>query len=102
MFTTGIAVFKLSLRNCSSLKDKRRLLKSIIDRLGNNNILGVSEVSDNELWKNGCIGLICISSSQNVVMNTIDKARLLIESYDLEITEEKRWYIRDDDLEAVF
>lgn len=102
MFTTGIAVFNLSLRNCSSLKDKRRLLKSIVDRLGNIKYLGVSEVGDNDLWKNGSISLICISSSQNVVMNTIDKARSLIESYDLEITEEKRWYIRDEDLEAVF
>lgn len=102
MFTTGIAVFKLSLRNCSSLKDKRRLIKSIVDRLGNTKIVGISEISENDLWKNSSIGLICISSSQTVVTNTIDKARALIESYDVEIIDENRWYIKEEDLEAVF
>lgn len=102
MFTTGIAVFRLRLRSCSSLKDKRRLLKSIMDKLGNNKIVGISEISENELWKNGTIGMICISTSQDVVTNAMDRARELIESYEVEVTDEKRWYIKEEDLEAVF
>lgn len=100
-FNAGIVVFHLNLKNCMSLKDKRRILKSLVDRLGSNKITGVSEVGDNDLWKNGTLGVVCISSSHDMVVSAFNKARSMIESTGIEITQEERWVINQEDLEAV-
>ncbi|MBN2169023.1 MAG: DUF503 domain-containing protein, partial [Actinobacteria bacterium] len=100
-FNAGIVVFQLSLKSCMSLKDKRRILKSIIDRLGNNKIIGVSEISENDFWKSGSLGVVCISSSHDMVAGAFNKARSMIESSGVEIIGEERWIVNQEDLEAV-
>lgn len=95
----GIGRYQLDMSSCSSLKDKRRIVKSIVDRLGNSKVTGVSEVGANDYWKSGTLALTCVSASRAVVMNTLDNVRRTIESYGVEVTEVERWVLRPDDLE---
>ena len=43
-FFVGIGRYQIDMVSCSSLKDKRRFVKSITDRLGNSKLIGVCEV----------------------------------------------------------
>jgi uncharacterized protein len=98
-FFVGIATYQLDMSSCTSLKDKRRFIKSIVDRLGNSKVTGVSEVGANDYWKSGTLALSCVSTSRDVVVSALDKAVRTIESYGVEVTCVQRWIIRPDDLE---
>lgn len=99
-FFVGIGRYQLDMASCSSLKDKRRIVKSIVDRLGNSKVTSVSEVGANDYWKSGTMALSCVSASREVILNTLENARRTIESYGVEVTEVERWIIRPDDLEG--
>jgi uncharacterized protein YlxP (DUF503 family) len=98
-FFVGIGRYQLDMASCSSLKDKRRFVKSIIDRLGNSKVVGVSEVGANDYWKSGTLALACVSASREVVLNTIEKARKTIESCGVEVVSTERWVLKPEDLE---
>jgi uncharacterized protein YlxP (DUF503 family) len=98
-FFVGIGRYQLDMSACSSLKDKRRILKSVVDRLGNSKVTGVSEVGANDYWKSGTLALTCVSVSRDVVEHTLDKARRTVESCGVEVIESERWILRPDDLE---
>lgn len=97
-FYVGIARFRLDMAACSSLKDKRRLLKSILDRLGNSKLMGAAEVGDRDYWKSGVLGITCVSSSRQLVGKALDGARRLIESSGVEVVDEERWVLKPEDI----
>ncbi len=47
----GIATWELHLSGCQSLKDKRRILKSLKDRLHQQFNVSVAETRHHELWQ---------------------------------------------------
>lgn len=47
----GVATWELHLGGCQSLKDKRRVLKSLKDRLHQQFNVSVAETSHHELWQ---------------------------------------------------
>ncbi len=98
-FFVGIGRYQLDMVSCSSLKDKRRFVKSITDRLGNSKLIGVCEVGAGEFWKSGTLALACVSSSREVVSGTLEKARRTIESSGVEVIRVDRWVIKPEDLE---
>jgi uncharacterized protein len=97
-FYVGIARFRLDMAESSSLKDKRRLLKSILDRLGNSKLVGAAEVGDRDYWKSGVIGIACVSSSRQLVGKALDGARRLIEVSGVEVVDEERWVLKPEDI----
>ncbi len=97
-FFVGIARFKLDLSACASLKDKRRVIRSVTDRLANSKIVGAAEVCEGDFWKSGVIGVVCVSSSREVVLGAIDGARRTIEASGAEIVEAEQWLLRPEDL----
>lgn len=97
-FFVGIARFRLDFASCSSLKDKRRYLKSILDRLGNSRLVGAAEVGDRDFWKSGVIGVVCVSSSHNLVMKALDGARRIIEGTGIEVISGETWVLKPEDL----
>jgi len=97
-FFVGIARFRLDFAACSSLKDKRRYMRSILDRLGNSRLVGVAEVGDREFWKSGVIGFVCVSSSRGLVLKAIDGARRTIEFSGVEVIDSETWVLKPEDL----
>ncbi len=98
-FFVGIGRYQLDMASCASLKDKRRFIKSIIDRLGNSKVIAVSEVGDHDYWKSGTLALACVSTSREVVLNTLEKARKTMEGYGVEVVRSERWVLKPEDLE---
>ena len=74
-----VAVLKISLSipQAGSLKDKRRVIKSIKDRLRNGFNVSVAEVGDQDLWKSAKLGVAAVSESSayaNGVLSRVQDA----------------------------
>lgn len=52
----------LSIDDAFTLKDKRHIVKSLIERLRSRYNASVAEVDLNDLWKNAVIGIACLSN----------------------------------------
>jgi len=58
----GICRMILGLDDAFSLKEKRHVVRSIIDRLKTRFNIAVAEVDMNDKWKNAAIGAVCVSN----------------------------------------
>lgn len=75
-----------------SLKDKRKVLKSVISRVRNSYNVAIAEVDDQDTWQLATLGIACVSNDaqQNnkvlsKVVDFISQSRLDIEILDYEI-----------------
>ena len=62
----GVCKIVLSLDDVFSLKEKRHIIKSIVERLRSRFNASVSEVDMQDLWKNAVIGVACVSNDTGV------------------------------------
>jgi uncharacterized protein YlxP (DUF503 family) len=69
----GICRIKLHLSESRSLKDKRRIVKSIISRLRNQYNISIAEVDDQDLWQLVTLGIACVSNHNQHVEETLSK-----------------------------
>ena len=70
----GVCTLKLRLPGNSSLKDKRRVLKSITSRVSNKFNVAVAEVDNGDLWQLATIGICCVSNDHrhaNEIMSKV-------------------------------
>jgi len=72
----NVGVCKLSLRlpENTSLKDKRRILKSLISRVSNKFNVAVAEVDNEDKWQLTTIGICCVSNDRrhaNEIMSKV-------------------------------
>lgn len=90
----NVGVCKISLRlpENSSLKDKRRVLKSIISQVGNRFTVSVAEVDNQDLWQLATLGICCVSNNGRFtnqvlskIVNFIVNGRFGVEILDYEI-----------------
>ena len=58
----GVLNVRLYLSEPQSLKDKRRIIKSLIDRLKNKFNVAVAETDGLDSWNNCNLGIVCISN----------------------------------------
>ena len=72
----GICKIKLRIPQNASLKDKRRVLKSIIAQLKNKFNISVAEIEDQELWQLATLGVCSVSNdirfSNEVLSKVVD------------------------------
>lgn len=99
-FFIGVAIYHLDLKNCFSLKEKRRIVRSLVDKIGKSSHMGIAEVGNNDYWKSAILGITCVSSSEGEADNLITKASRIIESAGIEIMSEERNVISPRDLEG--
>ena len=77
---------ELYLAHSNSLKDKRRILKSIIDRLRQRFNVSIAEIDDLDDFRYATLGIVTISNNQSYVDTILDKSLNYIESnYEIEI-----------------
>jgi len=58
----GVSLIELRLPESQSLKDKRRILKSLIAKLQNEFRLSVAEIDNQDSWQLSSIGIACVSN----------------------------------------
>ena len=76
----GVAKITLRLAGSFSLKDKRRVVNSIRDRVRSRFNVAVAEVDQNDAWQTAVIGITCVSNSARHADQTLDNVLEFIES----------------------
>jgi uncharacterized protein YlxP (DUF503 family) len=70
----GVCRINLRLPENMSLKGKRRVLKSIVSRVGNKFNVAIAEVDNGDMWQLATIGICCVSNDRrhtNEVMSRV-------------------------------
>jgi uncharacterized protein len=71
--TVMVRTFELHVLSPTSLKEKRRVLKSLIDRLRHRFNVSVAEIGDHDLWQRASIGVACVGHEQRYTQQVIDR-----------------------------
>ncbi len=62
-----------------SLKEKRRVLKSLKDRIRSQFNISVSEIGEMDKWQKGILGMVMISNDRNYLSGSFESVLSLIE-----------------------
>jgi len=71
-----VAVCKISflIHESNSLKRKRQVLKSLIQKVKNRYNISIAEVEDNDLWQKGTLGFCMIGNDSRFLNSAVDRA----------------------------
>ncbi len=78
----NVATARITLRlpACHSLKDKRRVVKSICQRAQNRFNVSIAEIDSHDLWQTASLGIACVSGSGRHAARMLDTVIAFIES----------------------
>jgi uncharacterized protein YlxP (DUF503 family) len=76
----GAAKFELEITDALSLKDKRQVVRSLLDRLRNNLHVAAAEVDRLDSHRFATIAVVTVSNDGAVVHRALEKANSLVES----------------------
>ncbi len=87
----GVCSLKLIIYEANSLKEKRQVLKSIIDRIKHKFNVSIAEIGLNDSWQTSIIGFACVTNDKNhanqILSNVI---KFIDEDSRVEIIEEEK------------
>jgi uncharacterized protein len=90
----GILQFELLIPGSASLKDKRRVTKSVKDRLHRSHMVSVAEVGSLDMLNHALMGLVCVGSDGGRVGKVLDRCVLELRSLtDAELGDCSRQFI---------
>jgi len=69
----GVCRIDLELPASHSLKDKRRVLRSIVERVQSRFNVAVAEVDRNDSWKRATLGITCVSNDSRHANEMLSK-----------------------------
>lgn len=69
----GVLTVQLAIYDAHSLKDKRRVVKSVKDRLANRFNVSVAEVDELELYQRATLGLAMVGNDSRFVESCLHK-----------------------------
>ncbi|GMR04458.1 MAG: DUF503 domain-containing protein [Thermodesulfobacteriota bacterium] len=69
----------LALHGNRSLKGKRQIVKSLVNKVRNRFNVSVAEVGDNDLWQRAVIGVSAVGNDRSFLNSKMDKVINLIE-----------------------
>jgi len=73
--SVGILKLRLLMPENSSLKDKRRIVKSITTRVRDKFNVSISEIEDQDVWQIATLGIACISGDGRFAQETLVRVR---------------------------
>jgi uncharacterized protein YlxP (DUF503 family) len=88
----------LHLPQCRSLKDKRAVLRPIVDGLRNRHPVAAAETAFQERHQRAEVGVVAVSSSARVVQEVLDDAERFVWSFpEVAVLGTRRFWAEDDD-----
>ncbi len=85
----GAGIIKINIPYARSLKDKRKVIKSIINSIQSKFNISISEVSSHDNVTVGEIGFSMVSSDKNYINSLFDKILNIInDNYDIVVMNE--------------
>lgn len=79
----GTGIIILRIHDCRSLKGKRKVVKSVIQRIRNNFNASVAEVGANDIYQRAEIGIALTGNDAQVINSKLDKVFNLVEDLGL-------------------
>ncbi len=76
----GILTISFSIPGANSLKDKRQVVKSLIDGIRHRFNVSAAEVGDNDVWRRAVVGVSCVSNERDVANGVLDHVVDFVES----------------------
>lgn len=76
----GTLEIAVRLEGCRSLKDKRQIIRSLIDRLRRDFHASTAEVADHDLWGNATLGVAVVGTDAQVIESVLQKIADVIET----------------------
>ena len=78
----GLCILEIHLSSAQSLKDKRRVLKGLKDRLRSRFNVSVAEIDHQDLWQRAAVAAVTVSSdhvhAQKVLQSVEEEAAWLL------------------------
>ncbi|AIE86329.1 DUF503 domain-containing protein [Fimbriimonas ginsengisoli] len=68
----GTLEVELRLDGCFNLKEKRRVLQSLLQRLRNETGVAVAEIADHDLWNSAVVGIATVSAHVSTIESVLD------------------------------
>lgn len=82
----GICILNLYIYDVNSLKEKRSVIKSIINKSRNKFNISIAEVSDNDKWNRSIIGFSTVSNDSKIIDNLLESViKFILSNYNIEI-----------------
>ena len=76
----GLCTLELYIPTAHSLKDKRRIVKSLIERVKNKFNVSIAEVDRQDNWQHAVIGMATVSNESVHVQQTLNTVTRFIEN----------------------
>lgn len=76
----GLCIVEIHLSAAQSLKEKRRVLRRLKDRLRGRFNISVAEIDHQDLWQRSTLGIVAISPSREPLQSCFDQLRGIVES----------------------
>ncbi len=77
----GLLSIEAYLPTAHSLKDKRRILRRVLDRIRHKHNVSISEVGDNDVWQRASIAVCMVANDSAFVDSALSKIVTEIEKY---------------------
>lgn len=74
----GLLTLDLHIPEANSLKSKRLVIKSLIDRVKNKFNVSISEVDAQNLWQRSVIGIAYVANETKIINQVFEKIRTLV------------------------
>ncbi|MDP6618794.1 MAG: DUF503 domain-containing protein [Nitrospinota bacterium] len=79
----GVCTIELRIHGGRSLKEKRRVLRSVKDRIRNRFNVSIAEVDYQDKWQRALLALAAVSNERNHVTGLLESALSAVESMGL-------------------
>lgn len=75
----GVLRISLLIHDNQSLKEKRQVLKSLMEKVRNRFNVSVAEVGDNDMWQRAEVGVTAVGNDRAFMNSVLDKVLDFIE-----------------------
>lgn len=82
----GLCTLELFIGEANSLKDKRRALKSMLERVRSRFNVSIAEVGQQELWQRSTVAFACVSNERAHADRVISSVVRFLELMNAQIT----------------
>ncbi|MCL4395081.1 MAG: DUF503 domain-containing protein [Chloroflexi bacterium] len=69
----GVCTLELDIPSSHSLKDKRRVVRSLTARVRRSFNVSIAEVDSLDAWQNATLGIVCVSGDRDYAQGLLQK-----------------------------
>jgi hypothetical protein len=82
----GFCTLELFMSEANSLKDKRRILKSLLEKIKSRFNVSIAEVGQQDLWQRSTVAFACVSNERAHADQMLSAVVRFMEQMDAQIT----------------